>query len=332
MTDGEAANVKESLIKEVIFIAKEKDAHAVRKIRHCLQKDYLSASDNYLSTYDNYLKASDNYPSRSDNLCRPCPVFFHTGQKFFPKEPVILSVPCFLPDTLTFPKRESTDAVRGGLLALFLYIYVDNKTVEPKLRRKMKKLIVFAFMALIAMGGTTVSAQQNDVKNKSEQKARRDAERARQKAEAHAFDSLMHASAYAALQGQQFVLEADKVIFKRGESAYVNSTTNFVLMNDDKSTVQVALNTPVAGPNGIGGVTVDGNVSDFEIKTGKKGDVSCRFSVQGVGISALIFLHMDADSNDATVTITPNFNSNKLTLNGKIVPLEQSRIFKGRSW
>ena len=195
----------------------------------------------------------------------------------------------------------------------------------------MKKFIVFALLALMTTGTATVYAQQNERNNKSEQKARRDAERARQKAEANALDSIMHNYALAALNGQQFVLEADKVIFKRGETAYVNSNTNFVLMNDDQSTVQVAFNTPAAGPNGIGGITVDGSVSNFKIKTGKKGDISCNFSVQGVGISALIYLHMNRGSNDATVIITPNFNSNKLTLTGKIVPLEQSTIFKGRS-
>ena len=195
----------------------------------------------------------------------------------------------------------------------------------------MRKFIALALVAMMAMAGTNAYAQQNNVNNKSEQKARRDAERARQKAEAETLDSLMFRSALAALKGQQFVLEADRVIFKRGETAYVSSNTNFVLMNGDESTVQIAFNTPAAGPNGIGGITVDGSVSGFEIKTGKKGDISCNFSVQGVGISALVYLHMSKGSNDATVTITPNFNSNKLTLTGKIVPLEQSSIFKGRS-
>ena len=36
--------------------------------------------------------------------------------------------------------------------------------------------------------------------------------------------------------------------------------------------------------------------------------------------------------NNATVTISPNFNSNTMTLSGNLVPLEQSNIFKGRSW
>lgn len=196
----------------------------------------------------------------------------------------------------------------------------------------MKKFIAFALVALMAMAGTNAAcAQENNGNNKSAQKAQRDAERARQKAEVAFMDSLMHQSAAAAIEGRQFVLEADKVIFKRGETAYVNANTNFVLMNDDRGTVQVAFNTTFGGPNGIGGVTVDGNVSNVKTKTTKKGDINTSFSVQGIGISAQVFLTLNRGNNEATVTITPNFNSNTLTLHGKVVPLEQSSIFKGRA-
>lgn len=195
----------------------------------------------------------------------------------------------------------------------------------------MKKFIAFALVALMAMAGTNAAYAQENNGNKSAQKAQRDAERARQKAEAAYLDSLMHQSAVAAIEGRQFVLEADKVVFKRGETAYVNANTNFVLMNDDRGTVQVAFNTAFGGPNGIGGVTVDGNVSNVKMKTTKRGDVNASFAVQGIGISAQVFVTLNRGSNEATVTITPNFNSNTLTLHGKVVPLEQSSIFKGRA-
>lgn len=66
--------------------------------------------------------------------------------------------------------------------------------------------------------------------------------------------------------------------------------------------------------------------------TDKRGNVNCNFSIQGIGISAQIFLTLTDGGNNATVTISPNFNSNAMTLSGNLVPLEQSNIFKGRSW
>lgn len=174
--------------------------------------------------------------------------------------------------------------------------------------------------------------ESNRAERRADRKAQRDAERARLKAEEQAADAVAYQQAVQALKNKQFVLEANQVIFRNGQSAYVTSNTNFVMMNGQRSTVQVAFNTPYPGPNGIGGVTVDGTTSDVKVTTDKRGNVNCNFSVQGIGISAQVFITLTNGGNNATVTINPNFNSNTLTLSGNLVPLNQSDVFKGRSW
>ena len=196
----------------------------------------------------------------------------------------------------------------------------------------MKKLI--ALLALVLVSASTMMYAQESERavRRADRKAQRDAERARLKAEEQAADAVAYQQAVQALKNKQFVLEADQVIFRNGQSAFVSSTTNFVMMNGQRSTVQVAFNTPYPGPNGIGGVTVDGNSSDMKMNVDKKGNVNCSFSVQGIGISAQVFITMSNGDNNASVTISPNFSNNNLTLNGNIIPLDQSNIFKGRSW
>lgn len=196
----------------------------------------------------------------------------------------------------------------------------------------MKKFITLAAAVLVSMATTTLYAQENKVEKRADRKAQRDAERARLKAAEQVQDAISYDDAVASLKTKQFVMEADQVIFRNGQSAFVNSSTNFVLVNQGRGTVQVAFNTVQPGPNGIGGVTVDGTVSDMKMTTDKKGRINCNFSIQGVGISAQIFLTLTNGSNKATVTISPNFNSNNMTLSGNLIPLEQSNIFKGRSW
>lgn len=196
----------------------------------------------------------------------------------------------------------------------------------------MKKL--FALLALVLVSASTLTFAQEserDVK-RADRKAQRDAERAKMKAEEQAYDAVSYEQAVQALKDKQFVLEADQVIFRNGQSAFVSTTTNFVMMNGSRATVQIAFNTPYPGPNGIGGVTVDGTASDMKMTTDKKGNVNCNFSVQGIGISAQVFISLTNGGNNATVTVNPNFNSNTLTLNGNLVPLSQSDVFKGRSW
>ena len=53
--------------------------------------------------------------------------------------------------------------------------------------------------------------------------------------------------------------------------------------------------------------------------------------VIGIGISARVDISMMRGSNRASVTVSPNFNSNRLTLNGVILPKERSSVFKGNS-
>ena len=55
---------------------------------------------------------------------------------------------------------------------------------------------------------------------------------------------------------------------KYGTSAFVSSNTNFVGLDGDKPWCKVAFNVPFSGPNGLGGITVDGNASNY--KTDKK--------------------------------------------------------------
>ena len=198
--------------------------------------------------------------------------------------------------------------------------------------RSMKKFIVLMAVALMATISNEVFAQTETMDSLTNPKALRDAERARQKAAQEIEESAAYAEAVKALEEKQFVLEADQVIFKRGETAYVNTNTNFVLVNQNRGTVQVAFNTHFAGPNGIGGVTVDGTVSGVKMKTDKRGNVTYSFSIMGTGISAQVFMTLVNGDNEATVSISPNFNSQTLTLRGKIISLEQSNIFKGRSW
>ena len=196
----------------------------------------------------------------------------------------------------------------------------------------MKKFIVLMAVALMATLSNEVFAQTETMDSLTNPKTLRDAERARQKAAQEIEESAAYAEAVKALEEKQFVLEADQVIFKRGETAYVNTNTNFVLVNQNRGTVQVAFNTHFAGPNGIGGVTVDGTVSGVKMKTDKRGNVTYSFSIMGTGISAQVFMTLVNGDNEATVSISPNFNSQTLTLRGKIISLEQSNIFKGRSW
>lgn len=190
----------------------------------------------------------------------------------------------------------------------------------------MKRIITLITLVLVS-ASTLMYAQSSSETRQAERKAQREAQKAREKAE----NERNYAIAVQALKEGKFVLEADQLVFKRGRSAFVSSTTNFVLMDGEHASVQIAANNALAGPNGIGGITVDGSRKEMKITTDKKGNVNCSFSVQGIGISAQEYITLTNGGNNASARISPNFNSNTLTLNGVLVPLSQSNVYKGRA-
>lgn len=190
----------------------------------------------------------------------------------------------------------------------------------------MKRIITLITLVLVS-ASTLMYAQSSSETRQAERKAQREAQKAREKAE----NERNYAIAVQALKEGKFVLEADQLVFKRGRSAFVSSTTNFVLMDGEHASVQIAANNALAGPNGIGGITVDGSRKEMKITTDKKGNVNCSFSVQGIGISAQVYITLTNGGNNASARISPNFNSNTLTLNGVLVPLSQSNVYKWRA-
>ena len=190
----------------------------------------------------------------------------------------------------------------------------------------MKRIITLITLVLVS-ASTLMYAQSSNETRRAERKAQREAQKAREKAE----NERNYAIAVQALKEGKFVLEADQLVFKRGRSAFVSSTTNFVLMDGEHASVQIAANNALAGPNGIGGITVDGSRKEMKITTDKKGNVNCSFSVQGIGISAQVYITLTNGGNNASARISPNFNSNTLTLNGVLVPLSQSNVYIGRA-
>ena len=201
--------------------------------------------------------------------------------------------------------------------------------------------IAMMLAMLFCMASGVAFAQDNEVykmgNNKGNEqllnslKARQKTLKKEQQALQNRIDSAYWEESLAAIRDTTFTLEADRVVFKYGQIAYVNSNTNFVSVNKNQAVVQVAFNVPFSGPNGIGGVTVQGNMGGYKIETDKKGTTKVKMTVIGVGISAQIWITMYKGTHEASVDVMPNFNSRNITLNGVLLPLGKSDVFKGRT-
>lgn len=191
----------------------------------------------------------------------------------------------------------------------------------------MKKIVSFVVLALLVALGHIHAQDQQDQK-----RLLRELRREERRAQEERQDSLQFSQAFQAINNKAFTLEANQVVFKYWQTAFVSSNTNFVSVNDDQAVVQIAFNIPAAGPNGLGGITVQGSVSGYQVTTDKSGNVYVAMNVIGAAISAAVNITLYSGSNQASVTVNPNFNSNQLTLNGQLVPSSQSTVFQGSTF
>jgi DNA polymerase III alpha subunit (gram-positive type) len=204
----------------------------------------------------------------------------------------------------------------------------------------MKKVLL-AFMAIVTGLSVTVldaNAQKNlqsrlkQDREKWEQEMAQFRARSEQRRELNELaDSIAGVQAAAAVQNRDFVLEADQVTFKNGYTAFVDSNTSFISVKGNRAVVQISPSNFSAGPNGVGGVTVDGTISGMQRMVDKKGRTTLSFNVTGIGINAQIEVYMTPGTNRASATIYPNFNSNTVWVEGNIVPYQNSDVFEGMS-
>lgn len=145
-------------------------------------------------------------------------------------------------------------------------------------------------------------------------------------------DSVQYLQAIAALKRGSWALEASNVTFNNGVSNFVTESTNFVSVNNGTATVQTALdNSNIYSPNGLGGVTLTGRVSNEEMTVDRYGNIHYNFGIYGSEISATVSVVLTAGSNQATATVNPNFNNSSMTMSGYIYPYGNAGIIEGTS-
>ena len=191
---------------------------------------------------------------------------------------------------------------------------------------------IFIMLALLAVQ-VSLFAQDKKMTRKEKEAAWR-AERLRKRAQEERQiirdDSIQFVQAINAIRNGSWALEASNVTFNNGVTRFVTASTNFVSVDDGQAVVQTAFNNSnINSPNGLGGITLEGRVIGEELKMDKEGNVYYNYSIQGADISATVNVVVTANSNQATATVNPNFNSNQMTLSGCIYPYDTAGVIEG---
>lgn len=186
------------------------------------------------------------------------------------------------------------------------------------------KTILLSFLTLAIC--VSIDAQSPTTLTKKEQKKLLKEERAKHKAiEAERTAKLVEHM----VSRQRFILEADMLFDKYGNSNNVQSAINFIAVDSLSGVIQIG-NPMYIGSNGLGGVTIEGRVVNYKWeKNEKRGNYTVFFNISSsMGTYDVNMSIGSAGNADATVRGT---FSGSIRYSGELVHPAASRIFKGYS-
>lgn len=131
------------------------------------------------------------------------------------------------------------------------------------------------------------------------------------------------------VNNQRFVLEADYISGKSGVMIPVNPSLNFIIIDSANATMQLGSASGI-GWNGLGGVTVSGTVSRYEVsRVEKKKYIAYNVLAIVFTSTGTYDIHLTVTDNgkaDATIRST---TSGQVSYTGTLYPPEISRVYKG---
>lgn len=126
---------------------------------------------------------------------------------------------------------------------------------------------------------------------------------------------------------RNLVLEATAIYGRHGFNATVVQN-NFILIDSNNFVLQTSSPNNV-GYNGMGGVTIRGVITSYEVEPGTdKNPIIIRAQVNTFGLGAGTLIMRLNDSSNSQATFTTNMGGN-ITFSGPVTSIEESSVYKG---
>lgn len=179
----------------------------------------------------------------------------------------------------------------------------------------MKKLVVILLILMVSPG---VWAQQESESSALSKKEKRQLELEKQFQQTQAL-----------LDSRDFVLEADFLQDRYGNRVFVSSIINFIAIDSTEAVIQIGSNHSF-GPNGLGGVTAKGKITNWELKTNEK-NKSFRLTVNVMTNIGLYDVNFSISASGRATALLTGLRRGNLSFEGNLIPLQESYVFEGNS-
>ncbi len=184
---------------------------------------------------------------------------------------------------------------------------------------KNKSILLLLFLVPVIISAQEVDTTLSGKQKREQKKLAKEAKLQKQ------FDST-----YQVLSKRSFVLEAEFIEnTKVAGRQSVDKLLNFILVDSSNAVLQIGSDKRI-GYNGVGGSTAKGKIKTYTLsKNDKKKSCSLFMLVDAMSGSYNVNLDVSASGN-ANAWVSLKFS--QLHYEGKIVPLKQSKAYKGSTW
>ena len=122
-----------------------------------------------------------------------------------------------------------------------------------------------------------------------------------------------------AVKNKHFVLMADEVRVGYETTPYFapRQGLNFMYVRGNEGVIQFD---SWFNFNGVGGITIKGRVTNYEVKTDKKGEISVSYSIHDAAVGGQVTFWITPGSNQVRADFHPDFISGNVSIRGEVKP------------
>ena len=183
----------------------------------------------------------------------------------------------------------------------------------------MKRTLLIMLIGLLFV---TVEAQDKNSKKRLSREEKKELKRQQEEKAVKIVSAI--------IDDKRFILEADYIRNRYGQSLPVNSNINFVAVDSTRAIFQFG-SAHTVGINGVGGVTIEGRITSFDVqKREKSGSYYIHINISAT--TGFYEIQLDVTSTGMASAQVTALSRHRIEYSGRLAPLNQSRVFKGTSY
>ena len=188
--------------------------------------------------------------------------------------------------------------------------------------------LIMAILVLIMSNPNFAQTKEEKREAKAERKEERKLLKAERKNEESRRLKENYETIVSQIKDSSFVIETHTLFDRYNNSYPVSPTTNFVMVDGSKFTMQLGFMGRV-GINGLGGITIEGNITNYEILEMKEnGPARIRMHVNSLLLGSTEVGITTSSDGVSRAYVSGAFRT-RLSFSGNFTPLEESIVYKG---